>query len=230
MPGVYVLVGPSKEGELPTIYVGEGDPVTERLKSHQQKKDFWTWVVFFVARDGTLKIHQTCRKSSASSPNTAKPGAQDQTGSGLPQLAEADVADVQSFLGDMRSILPLVGLSVFEGAPDARSPRSALKISGRGVAAKGHESADGFVVLKDSEAAAAEVPSVPAWISGLRKELREQEVLVPAGEKWVFAQDYLFNSPSTAGSVILGRNTNGRTMWKDGKGRTLKAIQESSTD
>jgi len=32
-PGVYVLVGPPEDGELPKIYVGEGDPVGPRLES-----------------------------------------------------------------------------------------------------------------------------------------------------------------------------------------------------
>lgn len=32
--GIYVLVGSSEDNALPVIYVGEGDPVQERLKSH----------------------------------------------------------------------------------------------------------------------------------------------------------------------------------------------------
>jgi len=43
-PGVYVLVGPPEEGELPKIYVGEGDAVGPRLEQHYASKEFWTWV------------------------------------------------------------------------------------------------------------------------------------------------------------------------------------------
>ena len=49
--GVYVLVGTSDDSILPTIYVGEGDPVKNRLNQHHGKKDFWDWAVFFVAKD-----------------------------------------------------------------------------------------------------------------------------------------------------------------------------------
>jgi hypothetical protein len=41
-----------------------------------------------------------------------------------------------------------------------------------------------------------------------------------------FAQDYLFNSPSTAAGVVQGRSANGRIDWKDNSGRTLREFQE----
>ena len=56
--GVYVLVGSSDDSALPLIYVGEGDPVRDRLAQHQQKKDFWEWAVFFATKDDSLnKAH-----------------------------------------------------------------------------------------------------------------------------------------------------------------------------
>jgi len=38
-------------------------------------------------------------------------------------------------------------------------------------------------------------------------------------------QDYTFDSPSTAAGVLLGRSANGRELWKDETGRTLKENQ-----
>ncbi len=38
-------------------------------------------------------------------------------------------------------------------------------------------------------------------------------------------QDYVFDSPSSAAGVLLGRGANGRTEWKDTHGKTLKQIQ-----
>lgn len=40
-------------------------------------------------------------------------------------------------------------------------------------------------------------------------------------------QDYTFTSPSLAAQVVLGRSANGRIDWKDGSGKTLKALQEA---
>ena len=51
-------IGPSHDSSLPTIYVGEGDPVKSRLDSHHSNKDFWTWAIFFTAKDNSLnKAH-----------------------------------------------------------------------------------------------------------------------------------------------------------------------------
>ena len=55
----------------------------------------------------------------------------------------------------------------------------------------------------------------------LRNKLVEEGVLqhVPNGLDAAgglkFTADYLFGSPSTAAGVVLGRNANGRTEWKD---------------
>jgi hypothetical protein len=43
----------------------------------------------------------------------------------------------------------------------------------------------------------------------------------------VFAQDYVFTSPSTAAGLVLGRQANGRTEWRELTGRTLRDLQEA---
>ncbi len=40
-----------------------------------------------------------------------------------------------------------------------------------------------------------------------------------------FGEDYEFSSPSTAASVILGNNSNGRLAWKNRTGRTLADLE-----
>ena len=69
----------------------------------------------------------------------------------------------------------------------------------------------------------SEVPSIHQYLSTLRKDLRDQKVIVPQGPHDVFADDHAFESPSTAAGVVLGRSANGRIEWKDKDGTTLKA-------
>ena len=58
MAGVYLLLGPGAEIDMPRLYVGEGDPIRPRLESHYGKKDFWTTALFFVSPDEKLnKAH-----------------------------------------------------------------------------------------------------------------------------------------------------------------------------
>ena len=59
----------------------------------------------------------------------------------------------------------------------------------------------------------------------LRQELISNGVLQTDNGKYRFAQDYAFNSPSTAAAIVLGRSANGRIEWKDAQGKTLKELQ-----
>lgn len=59
----------------------------------------------------------------------------------------------------------------------------------------------------------------------LRQELIENGALVRDGNVYRFTQDYVFSSPSSASDMVLGTCSNGRLMWKDTRGRTLKELQ-----
>ena len=61
----------------------------------------------------------------------------------------------------------------------------------------------------------------------MRAALLANGVLQSAADENVFTQDYMFNSPSTAAAVVLGRIANGRIEWKTKNGKTLKEIQEA---
>ena len=231
-PGVYVLVGPPEEGELPKIYVGEGDPVGPRLEQHYDKKDFWTWVIFFVSTDGSLnKAHvQHLEARLLDMARQAKRASLDNMNAPqTPALSEAETADAESFLADMLSIFPLVGLTAFEKAVGIHSgSKHVFMIEAKGISAKGYETPDGFIVLQGSTAVCSEVPSIHHYLSDLRKELQSQGVIISRGDHLEFAQDYLFNSPSTAAGVVQGRSANGRIDWKDNLGITLKESQEET--
>lgn len=229
-PGVYVLVGPPEEGELPKIYVGEGDAVGPRLEQHYTNKGFWTWTVFFVATDGSLnKAHvQHLEARLLDMARQAKRSALENMNSPqIPALSEADAADAESFLADMLSIFPLLGLTVFEKALGTKGrSRHLFTIEAKGISARGYESPEGFLVLQGSKAVSSEVASIHRYLSDLRRDLQSQGVLIPSGDNLEFSQDYLFNSPSTAAGVVQGRSANGRIDWKDNRGRTLREVQE----
>lgn len=103
-----------------------------------------------------------------------------------------------------------------------------LILKAKGIEARGQDTAEGFVVRAGSQAVKDEVASIHGYLSALRRSLLDQGVLEDAGEVYRLSQDYIFNSPSTAAGVLLGRSSNGRVDWKDAKGRTLKEIQEAA--
>lgn len=234
--GVYVLVGSSEDSSLPTIYVGEGDPVGERLKSHYSNKDFWTWAVFFVTKDSSLnKAHVKHLESRLL--GLAKEAKQckldNATGSTQPTLSDSDKADVESFLLDMLSIYPLLGLNVFEKTETEATPElvdNLLYLKAKGVEAKAYEAPSGFVVVKGSQMVKSEVPSLTSKYRTLRKDLLEQGVLSDDGDCYVLTQDQVFSGPSAASAVLLGADGYTRSDWVTKDGTTLKELQEAAAE
>ena len=233
--GVYLLLGPRTQGDGEMLYIGEGDPVRPRLEQHYAGKDFWTRCVFFVAGPDQLnKAHvQYLEAQLVSRARGAKrmPLENANTPS-EPTLSEADRADMNVFLHNILGMLPVFGIHAFEQSPliAAEGGTAILTCKGRGVAATGQDTPQGFVVQSGSFAAGDETPSLQEHFSNvteLRADLLKSGVLVPEGNKFRFAQDYTFNSPSLASAVVLGRSSNGRTDWKDPSGKTLKQLQEA---
>lgn len=227
--GVYILWGPSESGQLPRVYVGEGDTVLARLEQHAREKDFWTHAAVFTSKDGNLnKAHVQylearlvelaagAKRAELDNGNTPK----------LPSLSEADAADAEGFLSDLLLCLPIVGVDAFERPKTAGRRAAELLIKAKGIEARGRYQSEGLVVLAGSEAVVEEVPSLKEVHRELRRSLLESKVLEPAGNVYRFTQDYSFNAPSTAAAVVLGRPANGRKEWKDAHGRTLEEIQD----
>jgi hypothetical protein len=149
----------------------------------------------------------------------------------LPSLSEADLADMEAFLDEMLVIYPLLGVTAFEVAIETNSATELrLVLRAKDTLAYGAERPDGFTVFKGSKGRLEAVPSFKAlpYLIDLRRKLLENGVLVQEAGQLVLTQDYQFDSPSSASAVFLGRTSNGRVEWKDGDGRTLRAIQEEA--
>jgi hypothetical protein len=229
--GVYLLVGESQGGSLPKVYVGEGDPVLPRLEDHGRKKDFWTHAVVFTSKDQSLnKAHvQRLEARLVTLATDAKRCVLDN--GNVPQppsLTEADTSDVDGFLDDVRLCLPTLGYTFFERAVSSASSMVQFLVKGKGAEARGSETPDGFVIRAGSHATKDETNTIHNYLRDLRAELVTRGVLKDVGLTYELVEDYVFGSPSTAASVILGGNINGREAWKTADGRTLKSIQEAA--
>ncbi|MBK9989639.1 MAG: GIY-YIG nuclease family protein [Verrucomicrobia bacterium] len=228
--GVYVLVGPAEESGLPRIYIGEGDPIRPRLEQHASKKDFWTSCIAFTSKDENLnKAHVQYIESRliALAAQAKRCVLDNGNAPALPSLSEADVADAEGFLSEMLLCFPVLGLGVFTAAAPVQKSAKLLFIVSKGVKAQGMETLEGFVVRVGSEAVKNEVSSCHAYLKELRSALIDNGVLKQASENYIFAQDYVFASPSTAAGVVQGRSANGRVDWKTKEGKTLKELQEA---
>ncbi len=115
--GIYILVGYQESDDLPTLYIGQGDGVKNRIDSHEKNKEFWDRALVFVSsNDGLNRAHITWLEWALI--NRAKEmGRCKLDNSNVPiepGLTESDRADINEFFHEILSILPLVELKVFD--------------------------------------------------------------------------------------------------------------------
>lgn len=231
--GVYLLAGPDENAGVQRIYVGEGDPVRPRLESHYISKDFWTLVVAFTSKDENLNkadvqflearlvaLAKEANRSIVDNGNSPQ----------LPSLSDSARSRMEVFLEEMLVIYPLLGITAFEKPQVNKAGQKFYYIKSKGkVSASGCDMEQGFLVTTNSTVSLEESPSAPAFIKNIRDGLKAKKILIEENSVLKFAQDYVFDSPSTAAGVVLGRTANGRTEWKDESGMTLKSVQAANS-
>ena len=91
-------------------------------------------------------------------------------------------------------------------------------INSIGLKASGAQSEEGFIVFKGSQSSEEFKKASSQSLRNKWNELRNQKIV----DQGVFLKDIIFSSPSTAAAMVLGRNSNGLTQWKNRDGKTLK--------
>ena len=126
--GVYILVG-YKEGDedLPTLYIGEGDAVRDRIDSHAQAKEFWEHgYAFTTSNNGLNKAHVRWleRELIQQAKKAGRSKLDNGTAPPEPPLNEAERADSRAFLREILQVLPIMGLRAFEEPRAVATPRA----------------------------------------------------------------------------------------------------------
>ena len=158
------------------------------------------------------------------------------------KLSESQEASVNEFIRKVKLILPMLGVNILrsaageEGAaPSAQrgvkdeSPVFSLVHPSRGVDARVRPVDGELFVLEgarpvkrwDTSAARSEHTrrSYESLAQQHRKLIADGSLRVEA-DACVATRDIVFNSPSTAAAICLGRSSNGRTAWKTSDGMT----------
>ena len=138
--GVYVLVG-YKEGEedLPTLYIGEGDAIRDRIDSHAMTKEFWEQgYAFTTSNNGLNKAHVRWleRELIQQAKRAGRSKLDNGTAPAEPPLSEAERADSRAFLREILQVLPIMGLRAFELPKPVASPHvsAVAQVAGGGKA------------------------------------------------------------------------------------------------
>lgn len=193
--GVYLLVG-KDEGLLPDLYVGEADQIRSRLDFHNSddKKEFWQKTFIFTTRGTPLNKAQVkylearlvelataAGRSNLQNLQTPK----------LPLLSEADQAEMEGYMDELLTILPVLEIPYFEPRKAILANSITYYLQGKDTSAEGIEATEGFIVLKKSIARIKEVPAMKTGVPGyyaLRQELIKNNVLERSGENYRFTR------------------------------------------
>lgn len=237
--GVYVLLG--ELDDEPLAYIGEGENIANRIKTHDAKKDWWTKAVLITTAANQLhKAHaqyleaRLVQEGSKASNINLENG----TNPNLPSLSEAAIANMETFIDQLLMVLPALRVDLFtiKAKPDKQSsskqmqsssstPTFELTLKKEGIAAVAILEDGEFVVQKGSLARATYIGdrSEKSYYWKYYDQLVNQGVLVDQGRHKVFTQSYAFPSTSAAGAVCNGRSTAGPIAWKvKGSKKTYK--------
>jgi len=228
--GVYLLFGKDDTGK-DQVYIGEAESILKRLNQQLTQKDFWNETIVFISKDENLnkahikylenRLHEIAKSANRYTVDNSIIPTQS-------SISESDRAEMEEFIEYIKMLVNTLGHKVFEEKrefkPKQKQESFFIKAA-RGADGQGEPTSDGFVVFKNSKAAATIVNSMTPNFIIYRQKLIDEGVLVDKGEYLEFSDDYIFSSPSTAAAMVMGRNANGLTEWKSKDGKTLKEFE-----
>jgi hypothetical protein len=223
--GIYFLFGTDDERAKPLVYIGQTKEGIKRIKNHDQNKDFWNYAILIISKTKSftkthiefleeLTIRMAKEANRFEFENNVSPKHYI-----IPESLEADLLD--SF-DTIKILTTTLGFPLFE-TNIKRINNFYLK--GRGVTAEGNFTNEGFIVYSGSQVKKEATPSCHSYIINKRRMLLTNNILSEHIDYYQFEENFIFDSCSTAGGVILGRSTNGWTAWKNKDGETLDEVK-----
>ena len=236
-PGVYMLYNNLiDETSKPILYIGEGDPVSERLKDHGVNKDFWTEAFVFTSKDEYLtktqikflesRLIDLAKEANRTKLNNIQTSSE-------PTISEVDRAEVQQFLESIQLLIQALRLNFFEKISlSPINPSSDEIIYEYKVKTAIGKMAirDGkYVLLSGSTAAKEHRESAGENIQKYRNELIADGALKYNNDTGLYdvIKDIPSNSSSYAAVIVCGGNAAGPKVWKY-NGKTLKEVESTN--
>ena len=230
--GVYLLFGKDDVGKE-QVYIGEAESILKRLNQQLNQKDFWNEAIVFISKDENLnkahikylenRLHDIAKSTNRYKIDNSVVPTQS-------SISESDRAEMEEFIEYIKLLVNTLGHKVFEEKREFKTKQNQESFfikAARGAESQGELTSDGFVVFKNSKVASTVVNSMTSNLILFRQKLIDEGVLVEKGEYFEFSDDYIFSSPSTAASIVMGRNANGLTEWKNLEGKTLKEFEST---
>jgi hypothetical protein len=231
-PGVYILLGKGENNE-DSSYIGEAEVIYDRLQHHIAKKEFWNEVIFYSSKDKYLNKASVKYLESRLHELAIKSGRYniDQNIPTRPELSEAEQAELEEFLSNIKILTGALGHKIFESVEETIETKENKEqvfycSNGAGAYAIGKPSTEGFVIFQGALFIIPEQKSLSGSISEERKRMLQSGQLVHQGDYYQLTKNYVSSSPSRAASMVLARSASGPIEWKTENGIQLKQMEK----
>ena len=238
--GTYLLLG-ERDGQ-PAAYIGEGDDISQRIRTHDINKDWWTSVVLITSSANNLhKAHAQYLEARLIevARSVARVSLDNANSPARPTLPEAAQANMEGFLDYLFMVLPALRIDMFlantrpnpgsEGT-GPHGPIFKMAYPKHGIAATAVLKDGEFIVQAGSTARSVwfHEATKTSGYAQLHAELIGSGVLAPNGTTHIFTKNYAFKSASAAASVVNARYSNGPTDWRlDATGQSYREWEAS---
>lgn len=234
-PGIYILFGKNEKNEE-AAYIGEGEPVIDRIKDHLSKKEFWNEVILFVSKDKYLNKASIKYLESRLHTIGDKANRYFIYNNNIPTMSgvsEAEQAELEEFLANVKLLTSTLGHKIFENIDETlENDKSKETIfickNNAGAYAMGSPSTEGFIVFEKGLIMKDHQPSLTESIRNEKAKMLIDGILIAENENnLMLTKAYTFTSSSRAAAMILGRSATGPGEWTTEKGITLKKIEST---
>ena len=240
--GIYILLG--HDDDQPMAYVGEGENISERIRSHDRRKEWWEKAILITsAAEDLNKSHiKYLEARLISEAQSAKKVKLENSTAPPPRgLTESSRVYMEVFLNNVLMVLPALNIDCFTSSVRSEISRevSEVEVAGfelrmpkQGIVARARVVNGEFIVEKGSTARNSWIGK-GHWKSTYRRlhsDLIDSHVLVlqTTGntQHLIFQENCAFASPSAAATVVLGRSAGSRNWKLQGTDKTYGIWEE----
>jgi hypothetical protein len=222
-PALYLLIN-SGDNQL---YIGESEKFYDRVKNHDQKKDFWDIAVAIVSSNNTLEKSDVKYLESMAVEKAQATAAMEVLNKTVPSrnnVHEFKVHTLEKILDDTALIAESLGFSIFSSKEN--DEEQIWQVDSKKTHARAEFRGDKFVILSGSVIDKSTAPSWRGEYTGL-KENREhtfEKFGTDNGDTVTLNENVPFKSPNLAGHFATGRSVNAWTTWKNKDGKTMDEV------
>ena len=234
--GIYFLLGENE------VYIGQagnrknGEGILKRLLEHKKNSDknYWSEAVIFTTSNnshGSTEISFLENKFCNLAINAKRYEVKNNNDPSPGNITEEKEIELEEFSEYVQIVMAMLGYKIFEPLTEKFVQNSNIETKfylerniknlNTKIKAVGKMTADGFIVLKDSQISPLEDSIISANVKKARRTAK-------INSENILQEDIFFPQPSPAATFVIGKPANGWTEWKTEDGVTLKEFKENN--